>query len=85
MVENTNLMFCTIYMPPADPAIGRFRMRDLLERARGFDRANDITGLLLCYGHESVRYPEGNEFPAAKLFGKIKTDRGRTEAVLLYS
>lgn len=78
-------MFCTIYRSTANPAIKQSQICDLLEQAKDFNRANDITGCLLFYNHEFVQYIEGDEFIVTDLFEKIKMDRRHTDVDLLYS
>lgn len=78
-------MFFIIYRSTAYPAIGLHQIRDLLDRARDYNRANDITGCLLYHNNEFVQYLEGDEPLVAKLFDKIRTDRRHTDVVPLYS
>ncbi len=76
-------MFCIIYRSTANPDIGQAEIQSLLEKAKTFNRANDITGCLLYYKHEFVQYIEGNQLLVTELFEKIKKDGRHAKIELL--
>lgn len=78
-------MFCVIYRSIADATIEQSNILDLLEQAKDFNRANDITGCLLYYNHEFVQYLEGDRAIVTALFEKIKRDRRHKKVQLLFS
>lgn len=78
-------MFCVIYRSIADVIIEQSDILGLLEKAKDFNRANDITGCLLYYEHEFVQYLEGDRVIVMALFEKIKKDRRHKNVQLLFS
>ena len=78
-------MYCIIYRSIAYTVIGQSDILDLLEEAKNFNRANDITGCLLYYEHEFVQYLEGDEQIVKALFEKIKIDNRHKNVLSLFS
>ncbi len=76
-------MFCIIYRSTANHTIGQSEIGALLEQAKAYNRANDITGCLLYYKHEFVQYLEGDELLVTQLFEKIKKDWRHAKIELL--
>lgn len=78
-------MFCLVYRSIQNPVIGQAEIQSLLEQAKDFNRANDITGCLLLYDDEFVQYLEGDKQRVEALFEKIKLDWRHSEVNLLIS
>lgn len=76
-------MFCIVYRSVQNPVIGQAEVRDLLEHAKEFNRANKITGCLLSYNDQFVQYLEGDKLEVELLYGKIKQDWRHSEVNLL--
>ncbi len=76
-------MFCIVYRSIQNPVIGQTEIRSLLEQAKDFNRANEITGCLLSYNNEFVQYLEGSKRDVETLFEKIKQDWRHREVNLL--
>ncbi|WP_139205090.1 BLUF domain-containing protein [Pricia antarctica] len=78
-------MFCLVYRSIQNPAIGQTEILSLLEQAKKFNRANDITGCLLSYNNEFVQYIEGSKRDIETLFENIKQDWRHSEVDVLIS
>lgn len=76
-------MFNLVYKSKASPIFGRAHIQDMLEKAREYNKKNDITGCLLFYKGEFLQYLEGKESNVLDLFEKIKKDERHIEIVLL--
>lgn len=78
-------MFCIVYRSIQNPVVGQTEIQALLEKAKDFNRVNNITGCLLSYNYEFVQYIEGNKLRVETLFEKIKQDWRHSEITLLIS
>ncbi len=78
-------MFCIVYRSVQNPVIGQTEIQGLLELAKDFNRANNITGCLLLYNNEFVQYIEGDKQRVEALFENIKKDWRHSEVNLLIS
>ena len=67
-------MFCLVYKSIASEAFGKAQIQDMLEKARAFNRSNNITGCLLYYKGEFLQYLEGNQVKVLALFDRIQRD-----------
>ena len=76
-------MFCIVYKSKAISNIGLTQIEAMLEKARLFNSANNITGCLLFYEGEFIQYMEGNQVKVLKLFDKISLDKRHTKVQLL--
>ncbi len=72
-------MFCLVYRSIQNNLIGQTEILALLEKAKKFNRANDITGCLLSYNNEFVQYLEGGKREVETRFEKIKQDWRHSE------
>ncbi len=78
-------MFCIVYRSIQNPVIGQTEIQALLEQAKDFNRANDITGCLLSYNNEFVQYIEGDKLRVEALLENIKKDWRHSEVNVLIS
>ncbi|CAZ97055.1 BLUF domain-containing protein [Zobellia galactanivorans] len=76
-------MFCLVYTSIANIDFGTHEIHELLERARDFNKRNNITGCLLFYKDRFVQYLEGEETVVKELFERIKKDPRNREVSLL--
>lgn len=76
-------MFCLVYKSKAIPNLSFAQIEFLLEKARLFNSANNISGCLLFYEGEFIQYLEGNQIKVLKLFDKISIDKRHTNVQLL--
>lgn len=67
-------MFSIVYRSIASPAFDKAKIKEMIERARRFNKKNHITGCLLFYNGEFVQYLEGKQVTILRLFDKIKID-----------
>jgi hypothetical protein len=76
-------MFCLVYKSKAISNLSLTQIELLLEKARLFNSANNISGCLLYYEGEFIQYLEGNQIKVLKLFDKISLDKRHTKVQLL--
>ena len=68
-------MFCLVYKSESNPLFGYAQINEMLERARDFNKKNEITGCLLYYEGTFLQYLEGNQIVVLKLFDRIQADK----------
>lgn len=76
-------MFCLVYKSKAIPNLSHSQIKNMLEKARLFNSANNISGCLLYYEGEFIQYIEGNQVRVLNLFDKISLDKRHMQVKLL--
>jgi len=76
-------MFCLVYRSKANPVFGSLQIKEMLEKARKYNKNRSITGCLLLYNGNFIQYLEGNQIQVLALFDKIKNDIRHSEINLL--
>lgn len=76
-------MFCLVYKSKASRNLSFKEIEELLEKARLYNSANNISGCLLYYEGEFIQYIEGNQVKVLKLFDKISMDNRHTKVQLI--
>ncbi len=76
-------MFCLVYKSKAISNLSFSEIQILLEKARLFNSANNISGCLIYYEGEFIQYLEGNQVKVLQLFDKISLDKRHTKVELL--
>tara|TARA_R110002051_G_scaffold322938_2_gene415055 strand:- start:1999 stop:2430 length:432 start_codon:yes stop_codon:yes gene_type:complete len=72
-----------VYKSKAISDLSLAQIEGLLEKARLFNSANNISGCLLYYEGEFIQYIEGNQIKVLKLFDRISLDKRHTKVQLL--
>lgn len=76
-------MYCLVYKSVANSLFGYAQIKEMLERARDFNKVNSITGCLLYYEGTFLQYLEGNQIVVLNLFDRIKVDERHSAVNLL--
>lgn len=76
-------MFSLVYRSRSSHVFKESQIQDMLEKARGFNSKNNITGCLLYYQGEFLQYLEGDKIKVFDLYDKIKVDTRHSQVELL--
>ncbi|NAY92185.1 hypothetical protein GTQ34_09660 [Muricauda sp. JGD-17] len=76
-------MFCLVYKSQSNPLFGYDQIKEMLEKAREFNKENAITGCLLYYERTFLQYLEGNQIDVLKLFDRINADDRHSDVRIL--
>ncbi len=76
-------MFCLVYHSKVNPDFGFSEIEKMLQKARDYNRNEQVTGCLLLYDGRFVQYLEGEQEKVLNIFKKIKIDIRNSEVMLL--
>ncbi|WP_400072648.1 BLUF domain-containing protein [Zobellia russellii] len=76
-------MFCLVYTSIANADFGPQEIQEMVEKAKEFNKQNNITGCLLYFKERFIQYIEGDETTIRELFERIKLDDRHTGVTYL--
>ena len=79
------MVYSIIYKSKADPTFNIFEIQKMLQRAKYFNKMNEITGIILYHKSQFIQLIEGEKDAIESLYASIRADERHHEVETILS